>query len=174
MGDRTVWDTIGGILFFFLWPLYLPVAFGAKASLWILGIFGLGSYALLAYSRTVGWLKMKLGLWQPIAYTRPHSNRDYGTPPRWVNRAVLRQTDGLVGDKEIELAGRSFRYRVKVKTVGKKMHERRYYRKLNPSLVRRATRLLLRRWPETYTEALFKLSVIAIAVYIVSGSGFVP
>lgn len=127
MAEPGSWrDTLGGILFFFLWPLYIP-------------------YLVLKsvifrpleepYVRTVGWLKMKLGLWQPIGYYPAYSEARYDYTPGWVKKAFsekLRNREP--GDYTFILNGRSFKYRVKVRLRGQKVYTVRTYRKLRTPL----------------------------------------
>ena len=143
MAEPGSWrDTLGGILFFFLWPLYVPYLLLK----WLLKLIvlrplqalGLDGPVRTGYVRTVGWLKMKLGLWQPIGYFPAWSKTKYDYVPDWVKKAAGKELERGVGKQTIELNGRSFKYRVKYHVHGRKgPMEKRYYRKLRTPLRRR-------------------------------------
>jgi len=144
MDDRGGWrDTLGGILFFFLWPLYVPYLILR----WLLKLvvlrplqaLGVDGPIRAGYVRTVGWLKMKLGLWQPIGYSPAYSAAKYDYAPDWVKKASREKLGNRPpGDHTFTLNGRSFRYRVKYRLRGQKAYTVRTYRKLRTPLHRRA------------------------------------
>lgn len=143
MPNRGGWrETFGGILFFFLWPLYIPYLILK----WLfklvfvrpLKVLGLDGPLRAGYVRTVGWGKMKLGLWQPIGYSPAYSEPKYDYVPRWVKKAAEEKIGNRPpGDYTINLNGRSLRYRVKYRLHGQKMYNVRTYRKLRTPLYRR-------------------------------------
>lgn len=143
MDNRGGWrDTIGGILFFFLWPLYIPYLILKRLFKLVfvrpLQVLGLDEPLRVGYVRTIGWLKMKLGLWQPIGYSPAYSEPKYDYVPGWVKKASREKIGNRPpGDYTFNLNGRSFRYRVRYRLRGQKAWTIRYYRKLRTPLHRR-------------------------------------
>lgn len=91
MAEPGSWrDTLEGIMFFFLWPLYFPYLLLR----WLLKLIilrplqalGLDNPIRAINVRTVGWIKMKLGLWQPIGYSPAWSKAKYDYVPDWVKK----------------------------------------------------------------------------------------
>lgn len=144
MGYRTDWrETLGGILFFFLWPLYIPYRILKGILVGALQIIGLDPYIRAIYVRSFGWLKMKLGFWQRIGYIPAYSKTKYDYVPKWVKKESWEKLrNRTAGDYTFNLTGRSFMYRVKFRLRGQKEWSVRYYRKLRAPLHRRVISIL--------------------------------
>jgi hypothetical protein len=171
MSDRSVWEVLGGIVYFFLWWIILPAFLFGRVLWWGVGILRLQSQLRFFYSRTLGWVKMKLGFWQPIAYNpTPHAGGGYGSQPRWVSKKVSEKVqEGGPVDQTLNFTGRSFLYRVKVTVVFKGGYSAQYYRKLRAPRHKRAIRVLLPRRPKTITEWVLKIGSIESLDSVVIG-----
>ena len=143
MENQGSWiDTLRGILFMFLWPVYLPylvVKWALKTILLKpLQILSLDGLLRTLYVQTFGWAKMKLGLWQPIGYRPAYSKPIYDYVPTWVDNATREKIGNRPpGDYTFEFNGRSFNYRVEYQLRGQKAWTTRVYRQLRTPLYRR-------------------------------------
>jgi hypothetical protein len=173
MASNSGWGLLRGVLFFVFWPIYIVVAIVRGIFRSLLRLLGVYNYAQLAYLRTVGWLRMKLGLWQQIAYRHPHGSQ-VGCPPQWVSKEAHKQRNRHQGKKTIRLSGRSFYYRAKFRQVGQKAVETRYYRKLKVPLYKRAFHTVLPRRPQTYAEAVAKFAIFGAILYIAVSALYSP
>jgi hypothetical protein len=132
-------ETLSSVLFLFLWPVYIPYAI-AKWTLKTLlltplQVLGLDAPLRQAYARTVGWVKMKVGLWQPIGYRPAYSDPVYDYVPSWVDNAAREEIGARPPDDyTFEFTGRSFDYRVEYQLRGQKAWTTRVYRKLRTPL----------------------------------------
>lgn len=135
-------ETLYSVLFMFLWPVYIPYAIAKWTLKTILlkplQVLGLDAPLQTAYAKTVGWVKMKLGLWQPIGYRPAYSEPVYDYVPSWVDNAAREKIGTQPPDDcTFEFTGRSFNYRVEYQPRGQKAWTTRAYRKLRTPLYRR-------------------------------------
>lgn len=156
-------EDFGGLLFFFFWPLYIPFILVKGMIGRVMKLFGVYSHFRNLYSRTVGWIKMKLGMWQLFAY-RGYSHQ-FGDVPDWVRNTASKKADHHKSQQTFDLTGRSFYYRVKKSQIARRSAEIEYYRTLKTPLYKRLAWNFMPRRPKTYTEWVAKIGLAGALVY---------
>jgi hypothetical protein len=144
------------------WWVLIPAHIIWRLLLVLAGLVGAQGQLRLLSSKTVGWMKMKVGFWQLIKYSPSvHERGGFGAAPDWVQEAIDIRPHR---DQTFELTGRSFNYRIELSRVSQKAYRVKYYRKLKTPRYRRLGRTFLPRYPRTRTEWGVKLVFIASIV----------